>query len=744
MVDSGIEVSGLSVEETEDKELLLENSSESNVVKRVVRGKTPVKGKHSPSRKRKVISAVVGWLDWEFILLVLVVASFVFTIYFVWCLGPVLYKRVFTKAVKGAEKFIENHSHMVSLIVITIVIVGFVKISTWCCLGNDDLEDTEDDEDVSVPVRVTVSKSKGRMNRCNPVNTETKTKLEKTVSAEVDDDHSIQECTLTEATDVFGRRRSVQGNTPLPNTTNVRGTEAIDVFGRRRSVPENSPLPNNSSHMGTEAIDVLGRRRSVPENSHLSNIASHEKTEAIDVLGRRRSVQENSPLSNIASNEQTEAIDVLGRRRSVYENLPLPNIPDHRQTEAIDVLGRRRSVCENPPLANIPDHRETEAIDVFGRRRSVQETVPLTSTQAFGVDNVVSTPITRTMGSSNGAALQSLVDTPRPVECHAGSFASTPRMALGVPPPLDYSPLGSGRVEHDTRDKVELKRVFMGTARDKEDWCDFQQHFELLAETNGWSDGYKAKRLMLALKLDAEAFAHGLPKEYTRDYETLSAKLTERFGPFSQRETYLAEAQMRTRRDNENFRVLGQDIEQLCRRAFPGETQSSQTMAKKIFIENCGDVHMRNHVRLSRPKDLNEAEEAASYYEKIVLGLEGQSQNSSQGRKVRRGQANAVTSGNDNGQSRNPRGKGGKGRPKGNSSPNKNDGQRDNQSDKERDNSCFICGKMGHWRNDCPNRDKGGQNKGNNARGNKGNSTTANAAGSKDGSSNEQENTQGN
>ena len=69
-------------------------------------------------------------------------------------------------------------------------------------------------------------------------------------------------------------------------------------------------------------------------------------------------------------------------------------------------------------------------------------------------------------------------------------------------------------------------------------------------------------------------------------------KLDHRFGPHGKRATYLAEANMRKKRPNENYHCFGQALDVLCNKALPDSWDACSMMAMDYFTKNCGGKDM--------------------------------------------------------------------------------------------------------------------------------------------------------
>lgn len=114
--------------------------------------------------------------------------------------------------------------------------------------------------------------------------------------------------------------------------------------------------------------------------------------------------------------------------------------------------------------------------------------------------------------------------------------------------------------------------------------------------------------LLSTLRGQAESYAYGIPLAAQRDYEQLKQKMEQRFGHSAMKERYIADAKLRKRQSGESLRDFGQAIEDLYRRAYPGNPDIVEENAIKSFLDKCGQSEdFRLAVKRTRPKTLQEA-----------------------------------------------------------------------------------------------------------------------------------------
>lgn len=176
-------------------------------------------------------------------------------------------------------------------------------------------------------------------------------------------------------------------------------------------------------------------------------------------------------------------------------------------------------------------------------------------------------------------------------------------------------------VTHDdkrTATQISVKRTFKGDGDDI--WSEFIRYFENIAELNLWNDDRKRRVLFTVLRGQAQTYAYGLSDFQRSDYNSLKSALDERFGHRSMKESYVAEAKLRRKRDSESFRDFGQAIEDLYRRAYSNNREYVQESSMKTFMDNCSEVEdFRLAVKRTRPKTLQDAITASMQEECIRL-----------------------------------------------------------------------------------------------------------------------------
>ncbi len=155
-----------------------------------------------------------------------------------------------------------------------------------------------------------------------------------------------------------------------------------------------------------------------------------------------------------------------------------------------------------------------------------------------------------------------------------------------------------------------------------EPWGDFQSHFDLTAITAGWGEEEQRVRLILTLRTTAAGYMGGIPEEDKDTLKKVVDLLTERFGPHKEKEIYIAEAQFRRKRKDENYRELGQAIEELLRKAYPGCPSAVSSLGLRYFKENCGVGAIQEYIALKNPQTVTEAATVAQSWKDVMKPLQ--------------------------------------------------------------------------------------------------------------------------
>lgn len=143
----------------------------------------------------------------------------------------------------------------------------------------------------------------------------------------------------------------------------------------------------------------------------------------------------------------------------------------------------------------------------------------------------------------------------------------------------------------------------------------------LAATHNGWGQEETATHLALALEGPALQVLLDLPLEEQRDLRALTTALGRRFGQRPPAEQSREELARRRRREGESLGSFAADVRLYARRGyptFPGAAR--EELGLHAFLRGLTPERLRQHVRLSSPRDLEEALREAERAEEVLRG----------------------------------------------------------------------------------------------------------------------------
>ena len=135
--------------------------------------------------------------------------------------------------------------------------------------------------------------------------------------------------------------------------------------------------------------------------------------------------------------------------------------------------------------------------------------------------------------------------------------------------------------------QLNIKRTFKGDGTDI--WSEFIRYFENVADLNGWENDRKRKVFFTVMRGQAETYAYGLSDAERSNWDRLKMAMDDRFGHKAMKESYVAEAKLRRKKETESFRDFGQAIQDLYRRAYPDNREYVQESSMKTFMDNCSE-----------------------------------------------------------------------------------------------------------------------------------------------------------
>lgn len=119
-------------------------------------------------------------------------------------------------------------------------------------------------------------------------------------------------------------------------------------------------------------------------------------------------------------------------------------------------------------------------------------------------------------------------------------------------------------------------------------WESYYAQFEIVATINNWGDFEKAAYLATSLKGPALAVLGNLAPNDRQNLDVLVGALKNRFGSGHQTELSRLKFKNRVKQKDESFPEMAEDIERLCRLAYPDAPPTLRdVLARDQFIDGC-------------------------------------------------------------------------------------------------------------------------------------------------------------
>ena len=152
---------------------------------------------------------------------------------------------------------------------------------------------------------------------------------------------------------------------------------------------------------------------------------------------------------------------------------------------------------------------------------------------------------------------------------------------------------------------VAIPEVFTGEGG--QTWSDWRDHFDSVAEVNGWSAADK-KWVRARLTRRAATAMRCLSEDDKASFDTICAALKKRFEPDCRKEVFMAEFQTRTKRRNEDWASFAEDLKTLVEKAYPTLQQEAQELlALNHLLSQIGDPQLSFAVRQRSPVTVDAA-----------------------------------------------------------------------------------------------------------------------------------------
>ena len=142
----------------------------------------------------------------------------------------------------------------------------------------------------------------------------------------------------------------------------------------------------------------------------------------------------------------------------------------------------------------------------------------------------------------------------------------------------------------------------------KTSWGVYKTQFDLIASANGWDDRAKAYHLAASLRGEAADILQAVPENRRADLTSLVSALEMRFGEHHLKDYCKVQLTTRRQKPGESLQELASDVERLSLLAFcdvPSEVRDS--LALQYFVEAIRDPDIQEPVRMTDCKTLKSA-----------------------------------------------------------------------------------------------------------------------------------------
>jgi hypothetical protein len=168
--------------------------------------------------------------------------------------------------------------------------------------------------------------------------------------------------------------------------------------------------------------------------------------------------------------------------------------------------------------------------------------------------------------------------------------------------------------------RIEKPKVFPAMYDGSTNWADYEVHFSMVAEINGWDERSKAVFLAASRRGSAQGVLSDLDERSRHSFRQLTAAMSRRFGQQNQTELFRAQLRLRLKGTDETLPQLAQDIRRLVRLAFPtADEYVREALAKEGFLDALVDMDLKWQVVQARPPTLEEACRVAVELEAFIL-----------------------------------------------------------------------------------------------------------------------------
>lgn len=176
----------------------------------------------------------------------------------------------------------------------------------------------------------------------------------------------------------------------------------------------------------------------------------------------------------------------------------------------------------------------------------------------------------------------------------------------------------------DTKPDWNTERVAVPLFDGKTSWEEHKVLFDTIASANNWADSKKAYMLSTSLRGDALQILQMIPKEHRQDFGGLMERLETRYGQEHLLQVFRSQFKSRYQKQNETLQEFSADVLRLIRLAYPSLADDVyENLAADKFVDGLRDNETQQHVRIARPKTMNEALSAALEIEAVKQAGKG-------------------------------------------------------------------------------------------------------------------------
>ena len=283
-------------------------------------------------------------------------------------------------------------------------------------------------------------------------------------------------------------------------------------------------------------------------------------------------------------------------------------------------LSRRPCSLDKPKVTfdlNAPQEWDSSPRDTFLRNDfaskaySAYEAPDSFSNRHYGPSVTIAPRTTTSYSSGNLLSNAHATQNIRP-RVSTNPFHSTQTFGSGsslpaTPYPVHANPLAyiANNVSGGAVRRREMEPDYYDGSADLNDYL---EHFEQVAEYNGWSDDQRARALCTRLKGDARKILRSLSMLEKTDYGLLQMALAREFDMQEMVMAHRSVYKNRRRKKDETVAQFGFELRRLAQKAYPAlSLRELEVHIIDQYLEGLGDKELRKHVQLHHPQTLSQA-----------------------------------------------------------------------------------------------------------------------------------------